>query len=190
MKIIFAKEFIESMSENRFVSFFMGLPATIRSIFRKTVNGIQWFVYSWDTYWFDYSYIEKTIVWLLRRMAKKFKSQGVTESAERHAEEMLFIADKLDRLVNGVISDEVYKAHEEKFPNKPNPDWEEHMVKRDDGFFEWVTPKATLDYYKTPEGKREKREFRKLCEKINKIEKRERQEIYGYIAERITFWWD
>lgn len=190
MKVIFAKEFMESVTENRVISFFKELPATVRSIFRKIINGIQWFAFSWNTYWFDYDYIEKTIVWLLRRMAKRFKSHGVTESAERHAEEMLFTADKLERLTNGIISKEVHEAHEEKFPNKPDLDFAEYVVQNENGHWEYKIPKVMLDYYKTPEGKKERREFLKLQEKIYKIEKKERKEIYGYIAENIIQWWD
>jgi hypothetical protein len=178
------------ISKETIVDFLLNINPypSIRQFILKVLKGFRWFAFSWSVYWFDYSYIERTLAWLLNYMGKKFINDGMTLSAETHGKEMLYIADRLQKLCDGVIEDEIYKQHEMSFPNKPEDTYK--TVKLENGAYAWEKSDAMKNYEKTAEGKRESTVFRQLHVKIEKAIQKERNEIYAYIAKHIVFWWD
>lgn len=164
---------------------------SIRRFFDKVWKGCLWFKHSWGVYWFDYSYIEITLAWMLEYMGNRFIRDGITESAKQHGQEMIFVSQRLRDLSDGKIEDAMYREHETLFPNKPKISFDEKLVKVNGmDYYEWVESGAEKEYAKTPEGKKEREAFKTLHKRIeNKVQK-ERSELYNYIASNIINWWD
>ena len=71
----------------------------IKRFFFNIKRLIQWTKVLWGNYDWDYEYLLKIISFKLKLMEKHFREDGVTVSAEKHANEMKSMIEICDRLI-------------------------------------------------------------------------------------------
>jgi hypothetical protein len=148
-------------------------------------NLIKWFPVIWKNRDWDHSFIWLILHKKLTLMEYCIRNYGHHVYNKRDADQIKLCINLLDRLIKDDYHDNVFKYHDQKWGQlhlrfidiKDNPEISRVNITR---------PKIiTIE-----DKKQERKEFRRLSEKVEKQRKQDIYFLFDYMKKHIQGWWD
>lgn len=149
------------------------------------VKSIQYSIFLWSDFDWDYSYILKLLQYKIRRTRERIVDNDLVMSVDLYAAQMKHAEALIDRYFDDNFCEELYTAHEEKwgkskmeFTPVPNSNGLSTMDMR--------YPKATTEE-ETDQADKERIE---IYQKHEEERQKCLDEIFSHIRKHIELWWE
>ena len=157
----------------------------LRNIKQRIKNLIKWFPVIWKDQDWDHCYFHIIMRKKLSNMENHFRNYGHHTQSKKDANDIKLCIVLLDRIINDVYDEMVYKNHDKKWG---------------DSHFKWTSVNnnsdlsevnITRDNVKTEKDRKtESKEFKKLLSNETELRQQDINYLYATLNNHILNWWD
>ena len=157
----------------------------IRSIWRGIKNIFIWMPVIYKDRWYDHYYFFKILEFKLNLMSEMFEKEGHGVNSPKDAKRMKMCAELCKRFSEDNYSEEMYKAHEEKW-GKLKMDFKDDPDRPGFGSLKMTHSKCLTEEDKTMEAI----ENKKIWDHEEKMKQQDINKLFDTMKKYIRGWWD
>jgi hypothetical protein len=161
------------------------LTCPFTRVFWWLIKSIQYSIFLWKDFDWDYLYILRLLQYKLKRTRKTILSNNLVCDTDEIASQIRYAEDLIQKEIDGDFCEDLYEAHEKKWGKI------KCLHSPDDNDNRFYKLNITTENAVTPElRKMERAERRKIHDKYEEAKKKNLDELFNYMRNQIECWWE